>query len=130
MTEQGRKVKEKRGFRERYYITTMVTAILIPPGIAYIPVYTWRRIVNAVNSKTFKSGNSVAVRLPKEIGFAADMDVVVERTGDVITIRAKHDPAQEKARLKALLDDLAEIGQPEDGVQARDPFEFPGRPGL
>ena len=37
-------------------------------------------VVNAINSKTFKSGNSVAVRLPKGIGFAPGLDVVVDGT--------------------------------------------------
>ncbi len=86
--------------------------------------------MNAVSSKTFKSGNSVAVRLPKEIAFAPDTPVVVERTGDVVTIRLALDPAAEKAKLRKLLDDLAAIGPPEDGVQERDPFEFPERSGL
>ena len=83
-----------------------------------------------VGSKTFKSGNSVAVRLPREIAFAPDIRVTIERNGDVLTIRPLHDPAEEKRKLMELLADLAAIGQPDDGVQPRDPFEFPDRPGL
>jgi hypothetical protein len=38
--------------------------------------------------------------------------------------------AEEKRRLLELLGDLEAIGSPPDGVQERDPFEFPERPGL
>ena len=40
------------------------------------------------------------------------------------------EPAEEKRKLLKLLDDLQAIGRPPDGVQERDPFEFPDRPGL
>lgn len=86
--------------------------------------------MNAVNSKTFKSGNSIAVRLPKEIAFAPDTHVVIEREGDVLTIRPAVNPVEEKRKLRQLLDDLAAIGPPDDGVQKRVPIEFPDRPGL
>ncbi len=85
--------------------------------------------MNAVNSKTFKSGNSVAVRLPKEIGFAAGLDVVVERNGDVVTIRPQYDPAEEKRKVLDLVAALRAIGPP-DEIEKREPFEFPDRPGL
>ena len=85
--------------------------------------------MNAVNSKTFKSGNSVAVRLPKEVAFAPDTKVVIERNGDVLTIRPAVDPAEEKRKLRALIEDLKAIGPPGD-VEKREPIEFPDRPGL
>ena len=37
-------------------------------------------------SKTFKSGNSEAVRLPKDIGFGIDVELTLVRSGDVLTI--------------------------------------------
>lgn len=86
--------------------------------------------MNAVSSKTFKSGNSVAVRLPKSLGVPADVEVVIERNGDALVVRPKLDPEAVKARLAALLADLQAIGAPRDGVQDREPFEFPDRPGL
>ena len=85
--------------------------------------------MNAVNSKIFKSGNSLAVRLPKEIAFAAGTEVVVERTGDVVTIRPLRDPAEEKRKLLDLVEALRAIGPP-DEIEKREPFEFPDRPGL
>lgn len=83
-----------------------------------------------VDSKTFKSGNSVAVRLPKEIAFAPDTRVTIERNGDVLTIRPVHDAAREREELDRFLADMLAIGTPEDGVQERPPFEWIDRPGL
>ncbi len=41
-----------------------------------------------MRTRVFKSGNSLAVRIPKELGFgAAHDDVEVERVGDVLVIR-------------------------------------------
>ena len=81
-------------------------------------------------TKTFKSGNSEAVRLPRGIGFGVGVAVTVERDGDRVVITPTRDPAEEKARLLAMLADLEAIGFPPDGVQERDPFEFPERRGL
>ena len=38
--------------------------------------------------------------------------------------------AEEKRKLLELLEDLQAIGPPPGGVQERDPFKFPERPGL
>jgi len=85
--------------------------------------------MNAVTSKTFKSGNSVAVRLPKEIAFAPDTPVVIERNGDVLTIRPAVDPAEERRRLAEFIAALRALPKPPE-VETRDPIEFPDRPGL
>ena len=82
-----------------------------------------------VESKTFKSGNSVAVRLPKSVAFAPDIAVTIERNGDVITIRPAHDPDEEQRELMALIAELDEIG-PIGEIESREPIEFPDRPGL
>ena len=37
-------------------------------------------------SRTFRSGNSEAVRLPKDVAFGDDVDLVIVRSGDVMTI--------------------------------------------
>lgn len=83
-----------------------------------------------VRAKTFKSGNSEAVRLPKGIGFGIGVELRIERDGDRVLLTPVSDPATENARLRALVADLQAIGAPEDGVQSRDPFEFPERRGL
>jgi antitoxin VapB len=83
-----------------------------------------------VRSRTFKSGNSEAVRLPKGLGFGVGTDVLVEREGERVVLTPVSDPAAEKKRLLDMLARLQAIGSPADGVQDRDPFEFPERPGL
>lgn len=90
----------------------------------YIRVY-----MNAVNSRTFKSGNSVAVRLPKEIALAPGLEVVIERKGDTLTIRPAVDPAEEKRKLAEFIAALTALPKPSK-VEKREPIEFPDRPGL
>ncbi len=79
----------------------------------------------SVTSKAFKSGNSVAVRLPKELAFAPGTELVVSRSGDVVTLTPKA-----RAAVLELVRRLKDIGQPPDGVQERIPIEFPERSGL
>ena len=86
--------------------------------------------MGAHETRTFKSGNSVAVRLPKELGFGPGTPVTIERTGDTLTIRPVADPLRERAELDRFLADMLAIGRPPDGVQARGPFEWIDRPGL
>lgn len=82
-------------------------------------------MVKVVHSRTFKSGNSVAVRLPKDFGIAADTDVELSDDGRSVTIRRKA-----KMTPKELLDALRGIGPSLDGVQKRQRIIFPKRPGL
>ena len=82
------------------------------------------------SSRTFKSGNSEAVRLPKGLGFGIGTDVLVEREGERVVLTPIRDATAEKKKLLDLLARLQAIGAPKDGVQDRDPFEFPDRPGL
>jgi hypothetical protein len=58
--------------------------------------------------------------------------MAIEQHGDVLTIRPLrvNDPVEEKRKLLELVEALSAIGRPPDGVQERDPFEFPERPGL
>jgi antitoxin VapB len=42
-----------------------------------------------VSSRTFKSGNSEAVRLPRDVAFGADVEVTIVRSGDILTIFPK-----------------------------------------
>lgn len=86
--------------------------------------------MSAHETRTFKSGNSVALRLPKGLAIGPNEKMVIEQNGDVLTIRRVVDPVADQARLNAMLDDLAAIGTPPDGVQKREPIEWPERPGL
>jgi len=80
-------------------------------------------------TKTFKSGNSVALQLPKELGVGPGERMLIERKGDVLTVRRLKDPAEEKRKLLALVADLEALGRPAE-VEVREPIEFPDRPGL
>jgi antitoxin VapB len=82
------------------------------------------------HSRTFKSGNSEAVRLPKGMGFGIGTEVVVERRGDAVVLRPASSPERARQELQWMLDELEAIGAPDDGVQPRPEFEAPERPGL
>ncbi|HEU0043608.1 AbrB/MazE/SpoVT family DNA-binding domain-containing protein [Sphingomonas sp.] len=82
-----------------------------------------------IDTRTFKSGNSVAVRLPRELGFEADVAVRLEKVGRNIHVKPLLDPVEEKRRLHRMVERLRAIGPP-DPSGPREPIEFPDRPGL
>lgn len=73
--------------------------------------------------RLFRSGNSQAVRLPKEIAFEGDGEVLIARSGDVVTIYRATTSLQEMA--DAL---LARAPVPE--IERREADEPTDRPGL
>ncbi len=76
-----------------------------------------------VDSKIFQSGNSQAVRLPREVAYADTVEVTIERSGDVLTIRPKRMSLAEMFRQ---LDKAPGPGS----IEVRDTEEIPERPGL
>ena len=79
--------------------------------------------MDAVRTRTFKSGNSEAIRLPKELAFGIDTEVEITRDGTGITIRpVKLSPAEMVRRLR-------ELPSP-DYVEERDTEEIPEPKGL
>lgn len=80
--------------------------------------------MNMITTKTFKSGNSEAVRLPKEMAFGIDTEVEISKHGNVVTIRQK--PKQSLAEMIRILRELPGPGE----IEVREPFEAPERPGL
>lgn len=76
-----------------------------------------------VTSRTFKSGNSDAVRLPKEITFGPGVDVEFHRDGDVVTMVRKR---MTNAEIVAALDALPKPST----IGKRPPFIAPLRKGL
>lgn len=72
--------------------------------------------------KTFMSGNSEAIRLPKEMAYGPGTDMVIIRRGNVTTLYPK--PKRSVTEMVAALRDL---GPPEPRVQPRDPIIFPDR---
>lgn len=75
-------------------------------------------------TRTFRSGNSVAVRLPRELGFSEDVEVQIAKEGDRLVIRRKP-----KMTMKELVEELRRLPKPAT-VQEREPIEWPHRPGL
>jgi antitoxin VapB len=82
-----------------------------------------------IETKTFKSGNSVALRLPKSLGIKADVAMQVEQRGRDLVIRAVKDPVEEKRLLMELIAELDALPKP-PYIEKREPIEFPDRPGL
>lgn len=74
-----------------------------------------------VDSKTFKSGNSEAVRLPKEVALGANVEVVIRKNGDTLTITPKR-----KKTVSGLIAALAKLPRP-DRPWKRERIIFPKR---
>jgi len=73
-------------------------------------------------AKVFKSGNSQAVRLPKEFQFDVS-EVEVLRRGDEIVLRKKpRNLARVFELLAGLSDDFMENGRNQPSVQERESF--------
>ena len=83
-----------------------------------------------IHTKAFKSGNSVAVRLPKGFAIPAGAELEMNKTGDTVTIKLTRDSADVRRLLRKLTADMEAIGAPPDGVQKRDPFDWPDRKNL
>jgi antitoxin VapB len=77
-----------------------------------------------VVTKTFKSGNSVAVRLPKELGIPEGLDLEVEETGTGWFLRRK--PKRTGRDLVEALEKLPKLTAP----FKRERIIFPKRRGL
>lgn len=80
-----------------------------------------------VDSKTFKSGNSEAVRLPKEVAFGADVEVTIRKVGDTLEITPK---AKRKKTMAELAAYLLELGPPPGPKVGRLKPIIPKRRGL
>jgi antitoxin VapB len=74
-------------------------------------------------SRTFRSGNSEAVRLPREVAFGVDVPVTIVKSGDVMTIYPTRPPISE------MFERLAALPKPST-VEVRDDEPLPERPGL
>mgnify|MGYP001554951738 CR=1 FL=1 len=79
--------------------------------------------MKSFTGRTFKSGNSEAVRLPKGVAYGAEIEVTIIRSGDVLTIYPTRAPISTLARRLA---DLAKPGR----IEVRDQDAIPEAPGL
>ncbi len=74
--------------------------------------------MSTVDSRTFKSGNSEAVRLPKAVAFGREIEVTIVRSGDVLTIYPAKPPIADLIRR------LADLPRPAS-VETRDVEPLP-----
>jgi antitoxin VapB len=74
-------------------------------------------------TRTFRSGNSEALRLPKDVAFGEDVELVIVRSGDVLTIY----PAT--MTIPEMIERLRVLPAP-PAIEQRDAEELPERPGL
>lgn len=74
-------------------------------------------------TRTFRNGNSEAVRLPKDVAFGEDVELVIVRSGDVMTIY----PAW--TSIAEMIDRLRALPAPPD-IERRDDEDLPLREGL
>ncbi len=80
--------------------------------------------MSTVRTKAFRSGNSIAVRLPKEVAFEDGTELVVERSGDIVTIYPA--PA---GSLSELVERLNRLPRPSN-IDVRDADQIPEPKGL
>ncbi|MFZ4641292.1 MAG: antitoxin [Nodosilinea sp.] len=75
-----------------------------------------------MRTRVFQSGNSQAVRIPKEIQFERlDVEYEIERQGEVIIIRPVGAPlTRVLERFAAFSDDFMAAGRPDQGTQERE----------
>ena len=79
--------------------------------------------MTVAKTRTFRSGNSEAVRLPKNVAFGEDVELVIVRSGDVLTLYPATTSIPEMiARLKTL--------PVPPSIEKRDDEELPERVGL
>ncbi|HEX3920025.1 MAG TPA: AbrB/MazE/SpoVT family DNA-binding domain-containing protein [Caulobacteraceae bacterium] len=79
--------------------------------------------MTTASSKTFRSGNSIALRMPKDVAFPEGTEVTIVRSGDVMTIYPK-----KQMTLQEMLRRLDELPIP--GVIEERDTDLPERPGL
>ena len=86
--------------------------------------------MTVAKTRTFRSGNSEAVRLPKDVAFGEDIALVIVRSGDVLTLYPAATSIPEMiTRLEALPvppsiearddEELPNAWAPDGGVPAR-----------
>jgi antitoxin VapB len=79
--------------------------------------------MTTARSRTFRSGNSEAVRLPKDVAFGEDVELMIVRSGNVMTIY----PAQ--MTVVEMVERLRAMPAPPK-IEERDDEPLPERAGL
>jgi antitoxin VapB len=86
--------------------------------------------MNGHSSRTFQSGNSEAVRLPKGLGFGIGTEVRIERDGDRVILTPVQSEGEQRRRFLAMVERMKAIGPVPGGREERDTDWWPDRPGL
>lgn len=89
--------------------------------------------MGVIETKAFKSGNSVAVRLPAELGITPGTTLSIERLGTELRIVLRDEEAERLERFRRTVEELIAMGPiPADARVTREDvrIEFPDRPGL
>lgn len=75
-----------------------------------------------MHTRVFQSGNSQAVRIPKELQFdRLDIDYEIERQGNTLVIRPVGPPLVDVLDLfAAFSEDFMATGRPDQGTQERE----------
>lgn len=76
-----------------------------------------------VRTRTFRSGNSEALRLPRDVAFGEGVELEIVRSGDVMTIYPV------RASIGEMIDRLNSLPVP-PCIESRDDEELPERPNL
>lgn len=79
--------------------------------------------MTVARTRTFRSGNSEALRLPKDVAFGDDVELVLVRSGDVMTVY----PAA--TTIPEMLAQLRALPVPRT-IERRDDDPLAERPGL
>lgn len=80
--------------------------------------------MTVIRTKTFRSGNSEAIRLPRDVAFGEGVELTIVKSGDVMTIF----PAP-KISIREMIARLQALPQP-SSIETRDEEPLPERPGL
>ena len=89
----------------------------------YIGIHVNYNAMTIAKTRTFRSGNSEAVRLPKDAAFGEGVELVVVRSGDVVTL---YPAATSIPEMIARLDALPRP----PSIEERDEVELPEPAGL
>jgi antitoxin VapB len=103
--------------------TLLRRALAIVNDVSYTRVMTREDDMTIADSRTFRSGNSEAVRLPRNVAFGREVEVTIVRSGDVLTIYPTRKPIADLVRL------LSQLPRP-PSIEERDDEVLPERPGL
>ena len=74
-------------------------------------------------TRTFRSGNSEALRLPRDVAYGADVELVIVRSGDVMTIYPV------ATSIPSMIERLRSLAAP-PAIERRDEEELPEPPGI